>query len=402
MPAPLERLLGYGAEALDAIWRNRGRSLLTLLGMIIGTAAVIAVLGISRVSSSAIAGSLDSFGDPGVYVSVDPRQDDPVSAAIAFRDVATVRNRDAAFVAYVQPNYQSTYAVDASRVHYVGTVSSATPAQFDRLTLREGRRIDEHDVAAHGHVCLLGRSLEARLFGHGAYAVGRSLRVDGERFEIVGVYDDLAANIFTAVGSSDYIEIPYSTFHDLAPGPVDSLNYFVRPGVAARDANAAVDATLKRLHGAGSRYIFQDALSFLNAFERTIDVVAFGLAGVGGVALVVAGIGIMNIMLVSVSERTREIGIRKSIGGSSRDITLQFLIEAVTLSLAGGLIGLLLGLGVLAVAGKLVVRELGPAPVPWLSVCVLAVVFSTSVGIVFGTYPAVRAGRLDPIEALRS
>ena len=164
----------------------------------------------------------------------------------------------------------------------------------------------------------------------------------------------------------------------------------------------AVVATLRHIHGPRAEYQLQDAVAFLSAFERTIEVVGYGLTAIGGVALVVAGIGIMNIMLVSVNERTREIGIRKAIGGSSRDITLQFLMEAIILSLIGGGTGMAIGIiAVLATYG-IVAGLLGPAPIPWLFITSIAVGFSVFVGVVFGTYPAIRAGKLDPIEALRS
>jgi putative ABC transport system permease protein len=309
---------------------------------------------------------------------------------------------DAAFVRYAEPDYSRAFRIAANGVDYVGTVTNATPPEFDRLALREGRRIDDADVAAHAHVAVLTRRLESRLFGPDGEAVGRIVRVDGVRFRIVGVYAEFAASIFSSAGVSDYIEVPYSVLHDLVPGPVDDIDFWVRPGVAPSAASGAVRATLQRLHGARAGYRIEDAFALLERFERVIAVVSYGLAAIGCVALLVAGIGIMNVMLVSVSERTREIGIRKAIGGSARDITTQFLIEALVLSLVGGTIGLFLGVAsVLAVSG-LITSTLGPAPLPWTLIVVVAVLFSTAIGVLFGTYPAMRAGRLDPIVALRS
>jgi putative ABC transport system permease protein len=156
------------------------------------------------------------------------------------------------------------------------------------------------------------------------------------------------------------------------------------------------------LHGPRATYITQDNTASEAQFNAVLSVIANGLAAIGGVALVVAGIGIMNIMLVSVAERTREIGLRKSIGARNADIALQFLLEAILLSLIGGGIGTLLGfVGVLA-AYDSVAALVGPAPIPYLLIISVAVGFSTLVGTVFGTYPALRASRLDPIAALRS
>jgi putative ABC transport system permease protein len=397
----VSRILAYAREALEAIWRNRARSVLTMLGMIIGTASVIAVLGIGHAASSGITGQLDAFGNPGFIVAVDPKQDDPAAAQIQYRDIVTLTNQNDATLRYVFPNFQRTYHIKGNGVDYVGAVTSQQGVVFDTLTLHEGRRIDQNDIDTAAHVALVSQALERRLYGSGN-ALGAVVRVDGVRFRIVGVYDELKAGIFNNVGQSDYIEIPYSTYHQIAPGPIDSLQVYPQPGVTLPQVHDTVVATLRHIHGPRAEYQVQDAVAFLSAFERTIEVVGYGLTAIGGVALVVAGIGIMNIMLVSVNERTREIGIRKAIGGSSRDITLQFLMEAIILSLIGGGTGMAIGIiAVLATYG-IVAGLLGPAPIPWLFITSIAVGFSVFVGVVFGTYPAIRAGKLDPIEALRS
>ena len=397
----MSRILAYAREALEAIWRNRARSVLTMLGMIIGTASVIAVLGIGHAASSGINGQLDAFGNPGFIVAVDPKQDDPAAAQIQYRDIVTLANQNDATLRYLFPNFQRTYHIKGNGVDYVGAVTSQQGVVFDTLTLHEGRRIDQNDIDTAAHVALVSQALERRFYGGGS-ALGTVVRVDGVRFRIVGVYDELKAGIFNNVGQSDYIEIPYSTYHQIAPGPIDSLQVYPQPGVTLPQVRDAVVATLRHIHGPRAEYQLQDAVAFLSAFERTIEVVGYGLTAIGGVALVVAGIGIMNIMLVSVNERTREIGIRKAIGGSSRDITLQFLMEAIILSLIGGGTGMAIGIiAVLATYG-IVAGLLGPAPIPWLFITSIAVGFSVFVGVVFGTYPAIRAGKLDPIEALRS
>ncbi len=398
----LTRLGSYAGEALEALWRNRARSLLTMLGMIIGTGSVIAVLGIGNAASAGISGTLGAFGNPGFYVSVDPKQDDPQAAQIQYRDATSVANENPDVLAHVFPSYQRTYRTQGGGVDYVGTVTSTADLHLDTLSLHEGRRIGGDDLATAARVCLLSQPLERRFFGDGSYALGRIVRIDGVRFRVIGVYDELRAGIFNNAGGSDYIEIPYTAFHELAPGPVEALQVFPRPGAGLETVRSAVTASLRRAHGPQAEYDVQDALAFIGTFERTISVVSDGVTAIGAIALLVAGIGIMNIMLVSVTERTREIGIRKAIGGSSADIVLQFLLEAVILALLGGALGMLMGIGGVLLAYGFVSRMLGPAPIPWVLIVTLATGFSTVVGIAFGTYPALRAGRLDPIEALRS
>ncbi len=397
----MTRFVAYGLEALEALWRNRARSILTMVGMIIGTASVIAVLGIGKAASGGITNSLDSFGNPGYFVSVDEKQDDPAAAQIQYRDAAVVAAENPDTIAYAFPSVQRNYHIKANGVDYIGAVSSQTGIVFDTLTLHEGRRIDQTDVQGAAHVTLMSESLERRLFGSGQ-ALGQVVRINGVRFRTIGVYDDLKAGIFSNIGQSDYIEIPYTTFSEIAPGPVDSLQVYPKNGASLEDVRAGVVRSLQRIHGPNAQYDVQDAIAFLSAFEKTIDVVGYGLTAIGGVALLVAGIGVMNIMLVSVTERTREIGIRKAIGGSARDISTQFLMEAVILSLLGGGTGMILGVLIVLVAYGFVSTLLGPAPIPWLAIVAVAVGFSMLVGVVFGTYPAIRAGKLDPIEALRS
>ena len=397
----MSRILAYSQEALEALWRNRGRSFLTVLGMIIGTASVITVLGVGKAASSGISGTLDSFGDPGIIVQVDLQQDDPVAATIQYRDAARVAEATPNLTRYVFPDYQRTYKLSANGVDYDGTVVSQYDYIDDTLTLREGRRIDKRDVDDAAHVTLISQPLERRFF-HAGRGLGQDLRINGQRFRIIGVYDEFKASIFNNIGGSDYCEIPYTTFHEMAGSPVDSLQIYKQPGVSLEALRDGVDGELRHIHGPLAKYDTQDAASFEGAFERTIDVISYGLTAIGGVALLVAGIGVMNIMLVSVTERTREIGIRKAIGASERDIATQFLLEAVILSLIGGGIGMILGIGTVLLMYGVVAGLLGPAPIPWLLIVSVAVGFSMVVGVVFGTYPATRAAKLDPIEALRS
>ncbi|GAC1658744.1 MAG: ABC transporter permease [Candidatus Elarobacter sp.] len=397
----LSRLRDYAGEAFAAIWRNRSRSILTMLGMIIGTSSIITVLGISRAASGGIAATLNSFGDQGITIGVDPNQDDPGKAQIQYRDVRTIEADAGPLLDHVEPSYTRQYKARANGVTIMAFVASASDYYKDSITLREGRRFSREDVASAARVCQLTGPLADKLF-KGERAAGGVIKIGGVRCTVVGVFDEIKGSLFNSIGASDFILLPYTAFHDIAPGPVDSLTLYAAPGVTVERVSDAVGDVLRRLHGAHAQYATQDSNAQVQGFNAVLAIVAVGLTGIGGVALVVAGIGIMNIMLVSVTERTREIGLRKAIGGTRGDVALQFLLEAILLSFMGGGIGTLLGFLATLIAYSAVEALVGPAPIPYLLIISVAVGFSTLVGCVFGTYPAIRASRLDPIAALRS
>jgi len=396
------RLLAYAGEALAAIWRNRMRSILTMLGMIIGTSSIIAVLGLSRAASGGITDTLNSFGDQGITIAVDPSQDDPKSAEIAYRDVRSVDAAAGPLLAHVEPSFQRNMTMRAN-----GVTSTSIALSDDEyhpggtLAMREGRRFTADDVAAGAHVCDLTAQLADKLF-KGAAALGGTIEVGPTRCRVIGVYADLKGGLFSSAGGNEILFLPYTLFHEIAPGPIDGLQLYAAPGVSVDRITDAVDTELRRLHGARAQYVTSDNQAQLQAFNTVLGVIAIGLTGIGGVALVVAGIGIMNIMLVSVTERTREIGLRKAIGAKRGDVALQFLLEAVLLSMMGGGIGTVLGFLVTLAGYSAVAALVGPAPIPYLLIISVATGFTALVGCVFGTYPAIRAARLDPIAALRS
>jgi putative ABC transport system permease protein len=394
------RTLAYVQEAFEAIWRNRTRSILTMLGMIIGTASIIGVLGISKAASGGIKGSIADFGDQGIFITADANQDDPARAQIQFRDMPALLEASSDLVRFITPNYSAAYELRSRGIVYTTTVQSQTDNYTDSLTLREGRRMSPDDIGQAAHVALLSQDLAERFFGT-ASALGEKIKINGAPYRVIGVYDRLKSSFLNS-GGGDYIEIPYTLFHRIKPGPVDFIQVYPKPGVTVETASQAVIEQLQHIHGKRALYTTQDTGAIFGAFNTVIGVIAAALTAIGGVSLLVAGIGIMNIMLVSVTERTREIGLRKSIGASAGDITQQFLTEAILLSLMGGGAGTALGFFAVLAAYAPIAKLVGPAPIPYLLIVSVAVGFSTLVGTVFGTYPAIRAGRMDPIEALRS
>ncbi|GAC1596060.1 MAG: ABC transporter permease [Candidatus Velthaea sp.] len=400
----MSRLLAYLAEAFEAIWRNRTRSILTMLGMVIGTSSIIAVLGISKAASGGITGTLNSFGDAGISISIDPQQDDPNNAQIQYRDVRIVQEALGDKLKHIEPGYQKNMQIRANGIKYTTFAASGSDYHPDSLTLAAGRRLDQTDVKNGAHVCLLTVPLAQRFFANQppAQILGQVMRIGSTRCTVIGIYDEIKGGFFNSLGGSDFFELPYTVFHEIFPGAIDALQLYAADGVGVGDVSDSIIAVLQRLHGTRAKYATQDVNAQIQGFNTVLSVIATGLTAIGGVALLVAGIGIMNIMLVSVTERTREIGLRKSIGASNRDILLQFLLEAILLALLGGGIGTLIGFGGVLAAYGAVEKLVGPAPIPYLAIVSVAVGFSTLVGTVFGTYPAWRASRLDPIAALRS
>ena len=401
----MRRLLAYIPEAFESIWRNRTRSLLSALGMIIGIASVIAVLGLSQAASNGMKDEISRGGDPGFVALVDQSQDNPAGATLYYRDAALLQSYASGYVRRAIPVYSSqgnqprSYRVSVSgKSTFIDINSTRELAADSGFTVDSGRLIDAGDVQAGSNVGILSSQAAKTLFPAGD-AVGKTLNIGTQRITVVGVVS-LEASLFSSfVGETMYI--PYTAMRRIAPGPIDFIEFWPvdRSANPVEVINAAKDA-LRRIHPRG-QYTVQDQLAFNSIFENVLSFIGIGLTFIGGVALFVAGVGIMNIMLVSVSERTREIGIRKSIGANAREISLQFLIEATMLSLGGGVIGSILGVLAVLSLRSIVQHSVGEAPVPWALVIGIAAGFSIAVGIGFGSYPAARAGRLDPVEALR-
>jgi putative ABC transport system permease protein len=369
--------------------------------MIIGSASIIAVFGISRAATSGITSTFASFGTFPVFLGVDNSQNDPTIAAMHYRDVAAVSEALGDRAADVIPFWQRNYQVAVGNTHDYESVQDQSGVQTDTLAMSEGRKLDQNDAANAARVCVMTQDLATKYF-HGAPAVGNYLRINGDRCQVVGVYADIKGSFLNNANSAT-IFIPTTTFNDMfSPGDLDAILIYPSDPAQADSVGAIAVTALQHIHSSRAQYRVQNSAGFISGFDNALDVIATGLSAIGGVALVVAGIGIMNIMLVSVTERTREIGIRKAIGANRGNIILQFLMEAVVLSLIGGGIGMGLGLLVTIGAAELLSKQLGDLLIPYLLIISIALTFSITIGMVFGTYPAIRAAGLDPIEALRS
>ncbi len=396
----MSRFLAYVPEAFESIWRNRSRSALSALGMIIGIASVIAVLGLSQAASNGMKQAIASGGDPGFIITPDQSQNNPAAATMYYRDAALVQSYASGSVSRAIPIYQQRdYRVTVSgKSEFISVTSSRELTQETGFVVDSGRLTDSSDIAGGANVAILSRDAAQTFFPNGD-AVGRTINLGTQRLTIIGVVSIKASLFRSLVGEA--IWVPYTTMHRIAPGPIDYIEFWP----VSRSQNPVqvimdVKAAMARIHS-HAEYTVQDQLAFNGIFENVLNFIGVGLTFIGGVALFVAGVGIMNIMLVSVSERTREIGIRKSIGANAREISIQFLIEATLLSLGGGFIGSIIGVLIVLLMLPVIARSVGAAPVPWTIVIGIAAGFSLAVGIGFGSYPAARAGRLDPVEALR-
>ena len=397
----MTRLAEYLSEACESLWRNKARSMLTMLGMIIGSASIIAVFGVSKAATSGIAGTFTSFGTFPIVVQVDDSQDFPARAQFRYGDAAAIQAALGNQVHDVQPSWQRTWRVLYGTINGYYTVSTTGSYQDDSLRMSAGRKIDAEDVASAARVVAISQSVAGKFFP-GGDAVGNELTMNGARYTVVGVYAPIASPWITSIAGSDFIVIPYSTFHRAVDEPADDLEIYPVKGANADSLRSQIVRVLQHIHGPQAQYVVTDSAAQIGIFENVLNIAGVSLGAIGAVALVVAGIGIMNIMLVTVAERTREIGIRKSIGASRRDIMLQFLMESLVLALAGGGIGMLLGIGVTALGATALSHELGALAVPYVPVVSIALAFSGATGMLFGLYPAYRAATLDPIEALRS
>ncbi|MGD0969411.1 MAG: ABC transporter permease [Candidatus Aquilonibacter sp.] len=398
----MSRVLAYLAEACRSLWRNRTRSILTMLGMIIGSASIITVFGLSKAATSGIAGTFHSFGTFPIFVQVDTSQTYPERAQLHYSDVARVAADLGSTVLAVQPDFSRTWKVSYGSVsdHFSVSAAGVYPND-DSLTMSAGRKLDADDVDSAARVVVLSQSVADRFFPN-HHALGKELTMNAGRYTVVGVYNPIRSPFITALSGNDFIAVPYSTFYRAVNEPPDDFSIYPAPGFTADMLRDQIIASLQHIHGSDAQYQVVDGAAFIKGFDDVLNIAGTSLAAIGTVALIVAGIGIMNIMLVTVTERTREIGIRKSIGASRRDIILQFLMEAIVLALIGGATGMLLGIGFTVLGAYALSKQLGDLVVPYVLVVSVALGFSGAVGILFGLYPAYRAAALDPIEALRS
>ena len=394
--------------AFKALNRNKLRTILTMLGMIIGVAAVITMVALGSGAQAAIEEQIRGAGTnmitifPGSANVGGVRQGGGTSTRLVPADAAALRQvPEVAFVSEgIQSRQQVIYRNQNWQTSIVGVNVDYT--SIKSWPMKYGAFFTEHDVRSTAKVCALGLNVATNLFGEDVDPTGSEIRVRNQIFRVVGVMAQKGASS-SGQNQDDQIFAPYTTVMRRLQG-TEFLNYIL---IAAPSAEAipttaeAAALALRHRHdletGEEDDFRLQTQDDLIAARTQTTQTMTSLLAGIAAVSLVVGGIGIMNIMLVSVTERTREIGLRLAIGARGSDVLMQFLIEAVVISLVGGSVGIALGFGL---AEFVRTYQEWPTFIPPDAV-VMAVGFSAGVGIFFGFYPARKAARLDPIEALR-
>ena len=395
--------------ALDSIREKKGRSFLTMLGIIIGVASVITMLAIGQGSKRSIQAQISEMGSnmimihPGADVRGGVRQDASAMETLKLQDYEDIVD-ETRFVSAVSPSVNSSGQAIYGANNAPTTVYGISPDYLEirRYKVEDGDMFTEQDIQTAAKVCVVGKTVVDNLFPDGGNPVGKVIRFQKLPFRIVGVLESKGYNSM-GMDQDDLILAPYTTIQKkvLAITHLQGITCSALKEEYTDQAIDEISEILRRNHklkeSDDDDFTIRSQQELSTMLTSTTDMMTVLLAAVAGISLLVGGIGIMNIMYVSVTERTREIGLRMSIGAKGIDILAQFLIESILISVTGGLIGVVFGVG-----AALVVNGVAHFPIyiqPWSVILSFAV--CTVTGVFFGWYPAKKAAQLDPIEAIR-
>ena len=385
--------------ALKNIRTSKMRTFLTMLGIIIGVMAVIVIVGLGNGLSNYVTDSFSSLGTDTLTVTVSGRGS--ATRNVDVDDMYKIVEDNSEYLEYISPTVSAPNARIGSEVLYVTTVQGVSEdfLAMKDYSVGEGRGISYGDIDQRKNICVIGEYLNQQYY-HGK-AVGDTIRIGGRLMTIVGVLDPISDEPEEG-GLDDVVYIPYSTAERMSGTTINSYTITMRDENYAAESKEIVEDALTELLGDSDSFMVISMTEMLESMTEMINVIVYILAGIAAISLLVGGIGIMNIMLVSVTERTREIGVRKSLGAKERYILEQFIIEAAVTSALGGTLGILLGYGVSSVAGQVASAAIGDTftVAPGFGAVMLAFGISAGIGVLFGFLPAKKAARLNPIEAL--
>ncbi len=389
-------------ESLELAGKNivssKTRTLLTMLGIIIGVAAVIVIVGLGNGLKGYVTDSFSDLGTDTLNVTVMTRGS---TRSLSVDDFYSIVAEESGTLALCSPTVQMPGQVKIGSDTADST--SATGVSEDYLTIKhydiaKGRDLQYSDIAYRGKVCVVGAYVDQAYFG--GNALGQTLRVRGQTLTVVGVLAQQDTTMEEG-GTDDCLFLPYSTAARIA-GEVSSYVVTVRDENQLDESIDVLESRLYQVFASDDYYTVSSMAEMLETMTSMINILVYVLAGIAAISLVVGGIGIMNIMLVSVTERTREIGIRKSLGAKERYIMQQFVIEAAATSALGGVLGILLGDGLSALATRIIAQVMDESLTvsPTWGAVALAFGISVGIGVLFGYLPAKKAAALNPIDAL--
>ena len=402
-------------QAMDTLRAHKMRSALTVFGVVLGVSVIMLVAALITGFDDTIQENIKQFGADTAFVSrwdqgphggpntrpLEERLRKPLTLADAdaLKDGCPAIKNVTVFLIWWEQNHTvRTKAGEVTAIDFRGVQPNFGQVYANAATL-SGRFISEGDDIHREKVVMLGENVAPVLFPEG-HPVGKDVLIDGSVFQVIGVVEKPKGGF--GMGDEDRrVLIPYSTFHKIYPGAYENnIRFQAYPNMLDQSVDQATELLRRRrnvAYNAKDSFVIRTAQQEVQEFHSIVGMVALAAVVLSSVGLLIGGVGVMNIMLVSVTERTREIGIRKAIGAKSKDITWQFLLEAMTLTGAGGIIALILVNGLVLLI-RLTLEWHGSVPV-WAAVAGLLV--SVSVGLFFGVWPAMKAAKLDPVEALR-
>lgn len=390
--------------AWGSIVSNKMRSLLTMLGIIIGVAAVIALMSIGYGVQDKITSDISSLGSNTITITPGTGHKPGVRPAagsmqtLTYKDYLAIKNLPN--ISYAAPLVNSSYLLVSGNKNWTTRIYGCTEdyAKISSLSVQEGRFWTDKEYSSRARVCIIGKTVASGLFGDES-PLGQKIRINGDPFTVIGLLEEKG---YSFMDQDDRVLIPFTTVQERMLH-ITYVNNIVITSDNADDLSqieSDVTSLLRTRHriqtGKEDDFSISNSQDLMATMKSTTQTLTFFLGSIAAISLLVGGIGIMNIMLVSVTERTREIGIRKALGATYTMIIVQFLIESVTVSVAGGLIGVLLGIG----ASKVIPMVTALSTVLAVTPIFGSFVFSVLIGLVFGLYPAQKAARLNPIDAL--